>query len=731
MRLHLIALATLGVVAITLHHSNAFSNAPTLERKLQRGFKRPTPGVALPLSADDNADAPPEQIKSQQISKKAISKAAASKKRRAKPKLADADERRKNKEDVMKQLKAKLEERKKREREKKEGGILERLNPFQAGQNLRKTLGDLGSLTALGKGLPDRTKQKYYLDDRFLEGGGNGALLSERNPYLERLERDNYVPEVLVVGATGEVGRLVVRRLLLEGRFRVRVLTLNLLGTGVTYCQGDLNIVESLEYALTDVDKIVFCAGAPRPDEDDFQEKFKTYVAENLSEDSKEAEGMGAEDPSADDLQWQQLKSVLDVRSQLAEQVDCIGMQNLVTAYQNVRYADYGTPQAAKRSLFKFGSKPEDFSLFAIDGGSDDFEMEFDGTESEQEIEKMISEESYFDELADDDLYDERNEDDYDDEYEFEKLSDTTVRTQVQWMRNTFGHGVFVGRIPKDGAAAVGEAAVVSSRLRSREEPEIGINLSAGFAGFIVRLCGDGGKYECFVRTKDYDEVGIEYVCEFNTSTKRTSLENKSRNKFITCRLPFESFKPVLRKVGKDAKEEPKVKRFFGGDVRYIGFRYRCESNDGISGTAGDSRIPSHVRNGMVQHDRQQILNTEAESGECVILDETSLRQSKILIRSQEETYYKYCGEEILKKSGLRVSGFNEDPSGEVSTIDLKASNQQMSPVSRAEVAQICVGALLDSNALNKSVYMSKKRTSAIDDEDISRKFAAVKSDTL
>lgn len=224
MRLHLIALTTLGVAAITLHHSNAFSNAPTLERKLQRGFKRPTPGAALPLSADDNADAPPEQIKSQQISKKAVSKAAASKKRRAKPKSADADERRKKKEDVMKQLKAKLEERKKRESEKKEGGILERLNPFQAGQNLRKTLGDLGSLTALGKGLPDRTKQKYYLDDRFLEGGGSGALLSERNPYLERLERDNYVPEVLVVGATGEVGRLVVRRLLLEGRFRVRVL---------------------------------------------------------------------------------------------------------------------------------------------------------------------------------------------------------------------------------------------------------------------------------------------------------------------------------------------------------------------------------------------------------------------------------------------------------------------------------------------------------------------------
>mmetsp|Transcript_30722 Transcript_30722/g.73711 ORF Transcript_30722/g.73711 Transcript_30722/m.73711 type:complete len:137 (-) Transcript_30722:65-475(-) len=136
----------------------------------------------------------------------------------------------------------------------------------------------------------------------------------------------------------------------------------------------------------------------------------------------------------------------------------------------------------------------------------------------------------------------------------------------------------------------------------------------------------------------------------------------------------------------------------------------------------------------MVRHDRRQILNGEAESGEGVILDESSFGKSDILVRSQEETYYKYRGEEILKKSGIsytivRVSGFNEDPSGEVSTIDLKKSNQQMSPVSRAEVAQVCVGALLDPKALNKSVYMSKKRSSAIDDEDISKKFAAVSSD--
>jgi hypothetical protein len=39
------------------------------------------------------------------------------------------------------------------------------------------------------------------------------------------------------------------------------------MGTGVTYCQGDLSDTDSLKYAETDVDKIIFCAAAPRPDD--------------------------------------------------------------------------------------------------------------------------------------------------------------------------------------------------------------------------------------------------------------------------------------------------------------------------------------------------------------------------------------------------------------------------------------------------------------------------------
>ena len=649
----------------------------------------------------------------------------------------------KDKEEIMSKLKARLEEKKRLESEgKKDGGrggsggnILDKLNPFQAGQNLRKTI---GTLSTLGAGLSDETKQKYYLDDRLRRKGGGGgsgggsssggaALFSERNPYLERLERDDFVPEVLVIGATGAVGRLVVRRLLLDGRFRVRVLvrdlyskTLNLLGTGVTYCRGDLGNMESLEYAVTDVDKIVFCAAAPRPDEADFQEKFQYFVQENLeSGDDDDGSGTGTNDKNkniiqvtkqeeegiANDMEWEQLDSVLQVRAQLAEQVDFVGMQNLIRAYQNVRHADYGTSQAAKRSLFKFKSRPEDFSLFTIDEGGD---ATSDDSREDPEVEDIEVDESltgvkstsgdtgadyYYDEIPDEDLYDEYFDDDDFDDSEYtglEKRKDATVKTQCLWLRNDFGYGVFVGKVPKaTSASGGGESSIISSRLRSRGEPENGIDLSEGFGGFIVRLCGDGSNYEAFVRTAAYEEDGIEYVCEFSTATKPTRRGNKSRNKFTTVRLPFRNFKPVLRKGDDEGDEvdDMDVEPFDGSDVRFMGFRYRSASNEEQSKRwegdknsfylamsfikvyrsqpepefvyLSDARIPRVVKDGMVRHDRRMLLTggaDESKDGNAVqILDEAALRSSvDTLARSGEETYYKLRGEEILKNSGLR-----------------------------------------------------------------------------
>ena len=651
--------------------------------------------------------------------------------------------------------------------------LLDKLNPFKAGQNLRKTIDT--ALTSIQ--IPQETKSMYYVDDRF-------STLSD-GITMDRFEDDGYIPEVLVVGATGEVGRLVVQRLLLEGRFRVRVLvkdlytkTLNMLGTGVTYCQGDLSNMDSLEYAVTDVDKIIFCSNPPRPDEEQFQQKFKEFMAETLDQSENSPSLALASSKTTDgvsNVEWEQLDSVLQVRAQLAEQVDLIGLKNLLQAFQNVRHADYGTSQAAKRALFKFNSRPQDFNLFSLDGEQDE-----GGSTAVDDDDSMNS--LYYDQ--DDDDEEDDDEYDYDDFYDEDDYSgsdiearrDASVKTQTQWIQNQFGHAVFVGRVPKASPGKVGgEAAVISSRLRSRQDPDYGIDLGVGFAGFIARVCSDGGTYEAFVRTGAYYEKGIEYVCEFSTNTKPADAKNKSKNKFVTVRLPFENFKPVQRETeaGTTKKSVDGVSTFRGSDVRNIGFRYRSAGNSLKSKLESgewnsfylalayiklyrsqpepeivylsDAQVPPVVRNGMVRHRARRLVTTgsgdKGDDDGVNILDESTLQTAVSTgaghRSSPEETYYKYRGEELIRGSGLnyaiaRVSGFNEIASAEASTIDLRPSNEDVTAMSRAEIAQVCVSALMDPYALNKSFYITKKKGAvSATDEDIRDKFQALPADVV
>jgi putative NADH-flavin reductase len=784
-----------------------------------------------------------------------------------------------SKEDLVRAVGERMRGQKKKQQQQQQGkksdknassggtsSLLDNLNPFKAGQKLRQTIDT--ALTDIVKSTQetDRKASIYYLDDDLLEktgaaarGGSStfssmaAALRGEEDSLFANNnsdEDDCYIPEVLVVGATGTVGRLIVKRLQLDGRFRVRVLvrdlytrTLNALGTGVTYCPGNLDDVDSLEYAVTDVDKIVFCADAPRPDEPDFQSKFRDYTHEMLQQQQQQQQQLQLKDNGVslnmetgrmeqqqvqqqqqqqaenlllDNTEWEQLDSILQVRAQLAEQVDCVGLGNLVRAYQNVRHSDFGTSQAAKRTLFKFERRPEDFNLFAIDeGDNDNDDNSSDSTKrssSSSALEGSSSSKDmdYYGDMDDDDYDEYEDYDDDDDEYAntIEQRSDySAVQAQVQWIRNKFGHGVFVGRIPRDsssssgnggGSGGGGEASIITSRLRARDDPDCGIDLAAAFAGFVARVCSDGGTYEAFVRTRQYFENGIEYVCEFSTNTKQPR-KNASRNKFTTVRLPFESFRPVQRRnraAAADGNDEwiESPPPFQGKDVRNIGFRFRSSRNKAplvLGGGAAaaaraaaelklssfylalsyiklyrsqpepefvyvsDARIPPQVKNNMVRHDSRRLLLSGTASNEggggsgpggttTTLLDESALRTATLdKGRTEEEIYFKYRGEDILKKSGLsyaiaRVPGYNEIPSGEASTIELSStlppssSSAAEALVSRDEVAQICVNALLDPSALNKSFYVSKKKGQATRaDEDISAKFKALAADTV
>jgi hypothetical protein len=148
----------------------------------------------------------------------------------------------------------------------------------------------------------------------------------------------------------------------------------------------------------------------------------------------------------------------------------------------------------------------------------------------------------------------------------------------------------------------------------------------------------------------------------------------------------------------------------------------------------------------MVRHAARQLVpaggaggvggGVDAAGEGIQLLDESTLQLTKDrMARSPEETYFKYRGEEIVKGSGLsytivRVAGYNEDPSGEAATIVLQSHDGGVTAVSRSDVAQVCVAALLDPNALNKSLYMSKRAGgTTASDEDVSAKFAALPRD--
>ena len=645
-------------------------------------------------------------------------------------------------------------------------------NPFKAGKKFRQSLDS--AFTTLGPGaaagLSPKQRSIYYLDDRFLESetgpsssssfdASDGALaFAQRNPLFSFARigtgtgtssagaspNDDYIPEVLVVGATGAIGRLVVKRMALSGKFRVRVLvrdlysnTLNLLGTGVTYCQGDLRNVESLEYAVTDVDKIVFCAGPPKVDEDDFGNKLREFAREirgDHDHDTLLDTSTNADTDLDIDMDFQKLSDTIELRAKLAEQVDDLGMQNVVRAYQNVRHADYGTSQAAKRSLFKFQDREEDFNLFTIniDEELDDV-LDLSNTRTRPRTtdtkndvvastrKKTGSPRANVD--YDDDDY---NADDYastTDDYSIDNYANfnekaysqtrATARTaisQVNWMKNKFDHGVFVGKLPVALNGIGSEASIISSRLRSREDPEMGTDLSNGFAGFVCRICADGKAYEAYIRTSEYETNGIEYVFKFQTETKPSKDGNRSSNKFQTVRIPFSKLIPVIRRRVEGADESALGKGFIGKDVKQIGFRvnsldnvlpdsdpnkkkykwlnfyialcyikvYRSQPEPEFV-YLSDARIPPKMKSGLVRHDLKRILSIEEKEIGGALFNEVEAK--KVLQnpkdRSGEELYYKYRGEEILKNSGLqysiiRVPSLNELPSGEFSTVQLK-----------------------------------------------------------
>mmetsp|Transcript_33172 Transcript_33172/g.66922 ORF Transcript_33172/g.66922 Transcript_33172/m.66922 type:complete len:87 (-) Transcript_33172:1485-1745(-) len=83
------------------------------------------------------------------------------------------------------------------------------------------------------------------------------------------------------------------------------------------------------------------------------------------------------------------------------------------------------------------------------------------------------------------------------------------------------------------------------------------------------------------------------------------------------------------------------------------------------------------------------------------------------------------CFRSICSYCIVRVAGYNEEPTTSSSKLRFKQTNEGVASVSRADVAQVCVNALLDPEASNVSFYLSK------DTSPQQQSFGDLQSDTM
>jgi uncharacterized protein YbjT (DUF2867 family) len=427
-------------------------------------------------------------------------------------------------------------------------------------------------------------------------GLGRGPLADEemfapvRTGEEKGFDDDNSdVPEVLVAGATGETGRIVVRKLLLRG-YKVRVLvrnlyssTLDMLGTGVSFVKGDLADYNSLLDCVGDVDKVVCAVGAGEGDS--------------------------------------------------AEEVDFRGVSNLIRAFHDGRMQHFGPSEATKLRLFDF-SREGDMDKWRVVAPTS-------GTG-----------------FSSVDPFEERE-------------------ARASFMETTGGRKAFLGQI-FNKYSGVAEMRTAPAK----------INL-LGFSGLVLRCIGDGKGYRYVLRTASGVRSGVEYVASFSTRTA----------KWETKRLPIASFVAYDLETGAVRKDAIALDR---SDIRQMAIQWTKP----VDYLTDDGRFYlgiDYIKTYRTQEEPDFVLLSCATVSTVDVekLNEEGLRD----LAAEDSCAWKYVAERRLRNSGLtycivRPGKFTEQPGGNKSLI-LEQGGESSGVISRADVAEICVKALLDPRACN------------------------------
>ena len=578
------------------------------------------------------------------------------------------------------------------------------------------------------------------------------AVQRDLNPTMsDELE---YVPLVLVVGAAGRTGRLIVRKLVMQG-FRVAVLvrslgsdTLNLLGSGVTYSYGDMTDYRALLDAMEDVDRVIFAA---------------------------DCEG--------------------------DEEKELLGLQQVLRSFQDTRTFMYGDAEATKLTLLKM-RRDSDFNRWQVEDSASEagFRLAAAGIGPQPSIAywKRSPTRAHNNGVFVGKVFD-------------TYLGSAAVSCSLSGLLlggspvlSEDGPLLSDSARPAVAAAAEGEAAdgtagkqAASATMAAAAAAEAAagdeaaaaaaaeLNRAAAamaaaevpldlgeYSGVNVRVLGDGKKYTCVLRTPAHKDDGLEYHADFETTTTA----------FKTVRLPFSNF--VAVRGGRPVKGAPELDRrrivgmalafypqrndpdtttgeFYLSLSNVKAYRKRDEpefvylSDAGVGPLHASTAKAREAALAAAAEAAAASAATQAEeaeassvpavaaaikaseiaarkaSAEAAVLDPDAAgegAQLEGMAAEERRAHIKRRGELMLRASGLtyfivRAAELDERPSGARRLAFTQGTGKVRGSVPRADVAEVVVRSLLDPRACNVACTVSEEAAAAPSgfEQDISK----------
>ena len=475
---------------------------------------------------------------------------------------------------------------------------LDDLNPISMGRRSRKVFDDVWSqLQRIGG--PSRASADFGDD-----------LLPETFDAVKAEDSS-----VLVVGATGRVGRILVRKLLIRG-YKVKALVrrrgdgrveegdedvMESIPQSVEVVEGDLGDYKACRKAVEGVDKVIFCAAA------------RSTISSDVN------------------------------------RVDAEGVGMITRAFQDMRNAAYRragmVAPTAKRIVADFGKEADQESWDIMHCGPDEEDLEGSGYYA-QTRRKALS--------------------------KARDIADAYI--------NEDNHLVFDGAVYSRNAYAIVGADLDDDTLES----------IAASDGLVMRMLGDGQTYSALLEVED----GRVFQHRF-----------KSQVGFATVRIPWTLFSP--QKISEDNPEE---NLFDPSEIAAIGIQFEPSKKAMEEVAVSAPGMYDNAANRFkLEIDWIKALPGGIETDFVLVSCGGAQRSEWSFDESVRDRVVtaKRKGESLLRSSGLGYTivrpGALVEEAGGYKALVFDQGNRITQPVACADVADVCLKALHDPTARNKT----------------------------